>query len=151
MTRMGSCLARQHRQEHLHRTQATRRPVFAAAAAAAAAAADEENQQDGEESLGGVLQKEKTETKPPIQLRLGLNVGSVDSLVGPRVEVVDNRVIGDCASSHPHCRTEAKRRRNAQSDSIILPIVQHRHSPHKRIAQQNVLPLTGPLIAYRGL
>lgn len=60
---------------------------------ATAAGAGAEREDDGEEGLHEVLQEKQANAQPEVQLGLRLDVGSVDFLVGSRIEVVDHRVV----------------------------------------------------------
>ena len=60
---------------------------------ATAAGADAEREDGGEEGLHEVFHQEQANAKPEVQLGLGLDVGSVDVLVGSRIVVVDHRVV----------------------------------------------------------
>lgn len=109
---------------------------------ATAAGTGAEREDDGEEGLDEVLQEKQANAQPEVQLGLRLDVGSVDFLVGSRIEVVDHRVVRHCNSLPASKPTETERRRNAQTDSVVLSIVEYCYAAHERIAQQNVLHVT---------
>lgn len=109
---------------------------------ATAAGAGAEREDDGEEGLHEVLQEKQANAQPEVQLGLRLDVGSVDFLVGSRIEVVDHRVVRHCNSLPASKPTETERRRNAQTDPVVLSIVEYCYAAHERIAQQNVLHVT---------
>ena len=80
---------------------------------ATAAGAGAEREDDGEEGLDEVLQEKQANAQPEVQLGLRLGVGSVDFLVGSRIEVVDHRVVRHCnslpASNPNRNRTQTER------------------------------------------
>lgn len=124
-TRTGRRLARQ--QEHL---RGTSRP----SALLAAAGAEAEREDNREKGLHEVLQEEKAETKPEVQIGLGLDVGSVEVLVGARIEVVNHRVVRDCSSFSPFIPTETERGRNAQTHAVVLSVVEYCYAAQERVA-----------------